>query len=140
MATKAMKKGSKAMKAMKAMKGAAKAMKAMKAAMKVSAKLTKRHVYAGKTTKTRGRLAKSDLMKNKRGKVVSKALSAVAKAKPMDRGLQRSQDDSRHSGLGPCQEGLALLQQGQLDIHCVQGLQAGAARLQPRSASTMLNC
>ena len=82
MAMKAMKKGSKAMKAMKAMKGAAKAMKAMKAAMKVSAKLTKRHVYAGKTTKTRGRLAKSDLMKNKRGKVVSKALSAVAKQNP----------------------------------------------------------
>merc|ERR1719491_2841813 len=77
----------KAMKAaMKAMKAAApKAMKAMKAAaMKkvISAKLAKRHAFAGKITKTKGGLVKAALVKNKAGKVVSKKASQRAKAQP----------------------------------------------------------
>merc|ERR1719464_2423521 len=60
-----------AMKAMKAPK-AMKAMKAMKAVKKVSAKLAKR----------RTGLSKSDLVKNKSGKVVSKKLSLKGKNSP----------------------------------------------------------
>merc|ERR1712203_261981 len=72
-----------AMKAMKAMK-AAKAMKAMKAmkAKKVSARLAKRHVFAGKTGKTQSGLKKSDLVKSKSGKIVSKKKQARGKASP----------------------------------------------------------
>jgi len=73
-----------AMKVMKAMKAAKamKTMKSMKAMKVVSARLAKRHVFAGKTTKTVGRLAKSDLVKNKSGKVVSKQASARGKKNP----------------------------------------------------------
>merc|ERR1711964_561483 len=69
------------MKAMKAMK-AAKAMKAMKA-KKVSkiarGRFAKSVVLRGNKEKTVGGLKASDLVKNKRGKVVSKKSSAAAK-------------------------------------------------------------
>merc|ERR1719272_441962 len=75
----------KAMKAMKkaamkrAMKAAApKAMKAMKK-KKISARLAKRHAFAGKISKTATGLTKSDLKTNKAGRVVSKKKSAKAK-------------------------------------------------------------
>merc|ERR1712093_794822 len=71
----------KAMKAAKAMK-AMKAMKAKKAMKKVSARLAKRHAFAGKITKTVGGLSKTDLVKNKSGKVVSKKRSALSKKSP----------------------------------------------------------
>merc|ERR1719231_1965585 len=57
-------------------------MKAMKAMKKVSARLAKRHVFAGKSTKTASGLAKGDLVKNKAGKIVSKKLSAKGKKSP----------------------------------------------------------
>merc|ERR1711865_389561 len=71
--------GAKAMKAMKAMKAAAP--KAMKAMMKkvISAKLARRHAFAGKIVKTKTGLTKSDLVKNKMGKIVSKKASLRAK-------------------------------------------------------------
>merc|ERR1712203_71700 len=75
---KVMKSAMKAMKAPKAMK----AMKAMKAVKKVSAKLAKRHAFAGKIAKTRTGLSKSDLVKNKSGKVVSKKMSLKGKNSP----------------------------------------------------------
>ena len=72
----------KAMKAMKAMKAAApKAMKAMKKKV-ISAKLARRHAFAGKIDKTKGGLVKSALVKNKSGKVVSKKASLRAKKSP----------------------------------------------------------
>jgi hypothetical protein len=56
---------------------------AMKKAMKkVSARLAKRHVFAGKTAHTSSGLAKGDLAKNKRGKVISKKASARASKNP----------------------------------------------------------
>ena len=56
---------------------------AMKKAMKkVSARMVKRHVFAGKTTKTASGLAKGDLVKNKQGKIVSKKASANGKKSP----------------------------------------------------------
>jgi len=66
----------KAMKAMKAMK--AKAMKAMKKKV-ISARLAKRHAFAGKITKTSTGLSKSDLVKSKSGKIVSRKKSLLAK-------------------------------------------------------------
>merc|ERR1740139_542682 len=72
------------MKAMKAMKAAKpmKAMKAMKTIKKISASLARRHVFAGKTAKSKGGLDKAKLVKNKTGKIVSKAASARAKKNP----------------------------------------------------------
>merc|ERR1711935_151509 len=58
------------------------AMKAMKAMKKVSARLAKRHVFAGKTNKPHGGLAKGDLIKSKSGKIVSKKASAKGKKSP----------------------------------------------------------
>ena len=70
-----------AMKAMKAMK-AAKAMKAMKA-KRVSTiakgRFAKALVFRGSKVKTVGSLKKESLMKNKRGKVVSKRANARGK-------------------------------------------------------------
>ncbi len=77
-----MAKAMKAMKAMRAMKAAApKAMRAMKKKV-ISAKLARRHAFAGKLTKTVGGLTKGDLVKNKSGKVVSKKASLRAKKSP----------------------------------------------------------
>merc|ERR1719197_979168 len=58
------------------------AMKAMKAMKKkvVSARLAKRHAFFGKIDKTATGLKKSDLVKNKNGKIVSKKKSALAKS------------------------------------------------------------
>merc|ERR550514_1299700 len=65
------------MKAMKAM-AAMKAMKAMKK-KPISAKLARRHVFAGKITKTKSGYTAAAFKKNKAGKIVSKKVSAQAK-------------------------------------------------------------
>merc|ERR1719246_307369 len=80
MSAKAMK-APKSMKVIKAMK-AAKPMKAMKAMKAISASLARRHVFAGKAAKSKGGLDKAKLVKNKSGKIVSKASSARAKKNP----------------------------------------------------------
>ena len=66
---------------MKAMKAMA-AMKTMKATKKkpISAKLARRHVFAGKIDKTKTGLKASDLKLSKSGKIVSKKQSVRAKA------------------------------------------------------------
>merc|ERR1712039_357357 len=73
----------KAMKAMEAMK-VMKAMKAMKAMKKkpISASLARRRLFAGKLTKSKGGLSKSDFVKNKAGRIVSKKASLRAKKNP----------------------------------------------------------
>merc|ERR1712193_111822 len=68
----------KAMKAMKAM-AAMKAMKAMKK-KPISAKLARRHVFAGKISKTKSGYTAAAFKKTKTGKIVSKKASAHAKA------------------------------------------------------------
>merc|ERR1711988_1041275 len=68
----------KAMKAMKAM-AAMKAMKAMKK-KPISAKLARRHVFAGKISKTKSGYTATAFKKNKTGKIVSKKASAHTKA------------------------------------------------------------
>merc|ERR1719171_2144585 len=69
------------MKTMKTMKAMA-AMKAMKAMKKkpISAKLARRHLFAGKITKSKGGLSASAFKKTKTGKIVSKAKSTKAKS------------------------------------------------------------
>merc|ERR1712194_803145 len=71
----------KSMKAKTAMKAVAKAMKAMKA-MKAKVRGRKWQVLAGTRVKTNGGLEKGDLIKNKRGKVVSKKASQRSKSSP----------------------------------------------------------
>merc|ERR1719159_927145 len=82
---KAMKKGMKAMK--KAMK-----MKAMKKKKTVSViakgKMSKASVFAGHKKKTMSGLTKDKLMKNKNGRIVSKAASAAGKKKWVKNGLK----------------------------------------------------
>merc|ERR1712149_124632 len=68
----------KAMKAMKAM-AAMKAMKAMKK-KPISAKLARRHVFAGKITKSKGGCTATAFKKNKAGRIVSKKRSALTKS------------------------------------------------------------
>merc|ERR1719246_176896 len=80
MSAKAMK-APKAMKAKQAMK-VAKPMKAMKAMKAISASLARRHVFAGKAAKSKGGLDKAKLVRNKSGKIVSKAASSRAKKNP----------------------------------------------------------
>merc|ERR1719469_1288746 len=73
-----------AMKGMKALKAAMKGMKAMKAraASKIArGKRGKAAVFRGTKVKTSGGWTKDSLIKNKRGKIVSKAASASAKKK-----------------------------------------------------------
>ena len=82
-ATKAMKRASRwrPPKIRPAAGGPQKAMKAMKS-MKVSVRLAKRHVFAGKKLRTAGRLYTFDLTKNTKGKVVSLKKSAAKKYSP----------------------------------------------------------
>merc|ERR1711981_388913 len=53
--------------------------RAMKAKKPVSARLAKRHAFFGKITKTASGLKKTDLVKNKSGRIVSKKRSANGK-------------------------------------------------------------
>merc|ERR1711970_724396 len=82
-AMKSMKKKS-AMKAMKSMKKKSSSMKAMKKKAKRVSKIAKgrgakARVFKGQKAKTVGGLKKSDIVKNKNGKFVSKKKSAVGK-------------------------------------------------------------
>merc|ERR1719235_2266236 len=72
-----------AMKAMKTMAMKAMAMKAMKAKKKskiAMGRMAKSMVFKGSKVKTSGGLTKTDLMKSKSGKIVSKKKSASGKA------------------------------------------------------------
>merc|ERR1719309_1499675 len=87
----------KAMKVMKSMKKAMKSMKAKKSmrkkAMKKSiiarGKRAKSSVFRGSKAKTQGGLQKKDLVKNKRGKVVSRKQSEASKKKFRKNGLDK---------------------------------------------------
>eukprot|EP00811_Abedinium_folium_P017764 NODE_26688_length_541_cov_70.768116.p1 GENE.NODE_26688_length_541_cov_70.768116~~NODE_26688_length_541_cov_70.768116.p1 ORF type:complete len:125 (-),score=39.80 NODE_26688_length_541_cov_70.768116:66-440(-) len=69
---------SKPMKAMKVAK-AMKAKKAMKVSKVAMGKRAKSSVFSGRKEKTSSGLKKTDLVKNKTGKIVSKKMSLVAK-------------------------------------------------------------
>merc|ERR1719380_131035 len=96
----------KAMKAMKAM-AAMKAMKAMKK-KPISAKLARRHAFAGKITKTKTGLTKGDLVKNKAGKVVSKKASLRAKKSPWIAAVQKARAALKIKGFSAIKKGTPL--------------------------------
>merc|ERR1711964_491965 len=100
----------KAMKAMKAMKAAApKAMKAMKKKV-ISARLAKRHAFAGKIEKTATGLKKSDLLMNKHGRVVSKKNSLRGKKSPWIAAVQKARAALKIKGFSPIKKGTPLYQ------------------------------
>ena len=91
------------MKAMKAM-AAMKAMKAMKK-KPISAKLARRHAFAGKITKTKTGLTKSDLVKNKSGRVVSKKASLRGKRSPWIAAVQKARAALKIKGFSAIKKG-----------------------------------
>merc|ERR1712050_244969 len=81
----------KAMKAMKAKKTTMKAMKAMKAkrvSIIAKGKRARLAVFRGTKAKTQSGMTKANLIKNKSGKIVSKAASARAKSRFANSGLK----------------------------------------------------
>merc|ERR1711934_629491 len=93
----------KAMKAMAAMK----AMRAMKKKV-ISARLARRHAFAGKIDKTKTGLKKSDLMKNKNGRVVSKKASLRAKKSPWIAAVKAARSALKIKGFCALKKGTPL--------------------------------
>merc|ERR1739840_80690 len=79
-----------------AMKGMRKAMRAMKKKKRVSViakgKFSRALVFRGSKTKTQSGLTKDKLMRNKAGKIVSKAASASGKKRFLTSGLKKWAD------------------------------------------------
>merc|ERR1712182_160870 len=98
----------KAMKAMKAM-AAMKAMKAMKK-KPISAKLARRHVLAGKITKSKGGLSATAFKKTKSGKIVTKKASAHTKAVlgPWTAAVQKARKALNINGFAVIKKGTPL--------------------------------
>ena len=96
----------KAMKAMKAM-AAMKAMKAMKKKA-ISARLAKRHAFFGKLDKTATGLKKTDLVKNKSGKIVSKKKSQLGKASPWLAAVKQARSALKIKGFCAIKKGTPL--------------------------------
>merc|ERR1712057_121282 len=93
----------KAMKAMKAM-AAMKAMKAMKKKV-ISARTARRHAFFGKIDKTKTGLKKSDLIRNKAGRVVSKKASLRAKASPWLAAVKKARAELKIKGFFAIKKG-----------------------------------
>merc|ERR1719159_2081385 len=106
-------KAMKAMAAMKAMKGmkamaAMKGMKAMKAMKKISARLAKRHAFFGKISKTKTGLTKSNLIKTKTGKIVSKKMSERGKKSPWIAAVTKARAALKIKGFSAIKKGTPL--------------------------------
>ena len=86
------------------------AMKAMKAMKKkpISAKLAKRHAFFGKIDKTATGLKKSDLVKSKSGKIVSKKKSALGKQSPWIAAVQKARKELKIKGFAVVKKGTPL--------------------------------
>merc|ERR1711918_13403 len=95
--------GAKAMKAMAAMK----AMKAMKKKV-ISARLARRHAFLGKIDKTKTGLKKSDLIRNKSGRVVSKKQSQRMKASPWLAAVKKARAELKIKGFFAIKKGTPL--------------------------------
>merc|ERR1719408_1035292 len=91
------------MKAMAAMK----AMRAMKKKV-VSARLAKRHAFFGKIDKTKTGLKKSDLVKNKSGRVVSKKRSLLSKKSPWIAAVKAARSALKIKGFCAIKKGAPL--------------------------------
>merc|ERR1712046_154037 len=93
----------KAMKAMAAMK----AMRAMKKKV-ISARLARRHAFAGKIDKTKTGLKKSDLVQNKTGRIVSKKASLRAKKSPWIAAVKAARSALKIKGFVAVKKGTPL--------------------------------
>merc|ERR1719162_819557 len=90
------------------MKAAApKAMKAMKKKV-ISAKLARRHAFAGKLSQTKTGLSKSDLVKNKSGRVVSRKASLRAKKNPWIAACNAARKSLKIKGFSVIKKGTPL--------------------------------
>merc|ERR1711962_1796252 len=85
----AMKRVMKSMKAKKSMKKGGMRKKAMKKSVIARGRGAKARVFRGIKSKTQGGLKKTDLVKNKRGKVVSRKQSEASKKKFRKNGLDK---------------------------------------------------
>merc|ERR1719345_127153 len=93
---------------MRAMKAAApKAMRAMKKKV-ISAKLARRHAFAGKLDKTKTGLKKTDLVMNKSGRVVSKKASLRAKKSPWIAAVSKARASLKIKGFCAIKKGTPL--------------------------------
>merc|ERR1712224_8851 len=84
-----------------------KAMKAMKK-KPVSARLAKRHAFAGKISKTKTGLSKTDLVMNKNGRVVSKKKSSLGKKSPWIAAVQKARKELKIKGFSAIKKGTPL--------------------------------
>merc|ERR1719293_444932 len=96
-----------------AMKGAMKAMKAKKVSKIAKGKKARAAVFSGRKEKTISQLTKSDLMKNKRGKIVTKKKSAAGKKsysqiKGWVEAVQKARKDLGMKGFVAIKKGSAL--------------------------------
>merc|ERR1711869_131969 len=99
----------KAMKTMKAMKAMA-AMKAMRVMKKkpISFRLARRHLFAGKLSKTASGMTKGDFVQNKSGKIVSKKQSLASKKSPWIAACQKARKELKIKGFAVIKKGTPL--------------------------------
>merc|ERR1712057_114852 len=98
--------GAKAMRA--AMRAAMR--RAMKAKKPVSARLAKRHAFFGKIAKTATGLKKTDLVKNKAGRIVSKKRCALGKKNTWIVAVQAARKALKIKGFSVVRKGTPLYQ------------------------------
>merc|ERR1712118_158204 len=79
----------------------------------ISAKLARRHLFAGKIDKTKSGYSKTDFVKNKTGKIVSKKQSLRAKRSPWIAAVQKARAVLKIKGFLGYQEGHSTLHKGQ---------------------------
>merc|ERR1719498_2289193 len=86
------------------------AMKSMKAMKKkpVSFRLARRHLFAGKISKTASGMTKGDFVQNKSGKIVSKTRSAFGKKSPWIAACQRARKELKIKGFAVIKKGTPL--------------------------------
>merc|ERR1711943_113784 len=96
----------------KAMRAAMRAAmrRAMKAKKPVSARLAKRHAFFGKIAKTATGLKKTDLVKNKAGRIVSKKRSALGKKNTWIVAVQAARKALKVKGFSVVKKGTPLYQ------------------------------
>merc|ERR1711988_1333496 len=82
----------------------AKAMKAMKK-KPISARTARRHAFAGKISKTKTGLTKSDLVMNKNGRVVSKKASLRGKKSPWIAACNQARKELKIKGFAVIKKG-----------------------------------
>merc|ERR1711943_60144 len=86
------------------------AMKAMGAMKKkpISFRLARRHLFAGKISKTASGMSKGDFVKNKSGEIVSKTISARSKKSPWIVACQKARKELKIKGFAVIKKGTPL--------------------------------